>query len=476
MRAGDYLQEIVWSFRKQRLRTALTASGIGIGAFAIAIMVSLGSGLQSFIEAQIHAFGNPRVLYVYPKIEWGEQVLDRLSNLGKPARPVREESLKEKDVQRGGAWITVQQVRALRCVDGVEKVAPASWAECDGIRLVGGPSEDYEVDFVGLGSHPLIGDPSAGRFPRDDALDEVILAPQYAESWKLKPRDLVGREVELRCPKGSGGRFVARDPTEYRREHRVFRARVVGLAERSLASRAAYVPTALGREILGYQTGTKDLFTDEKFGFQGVVRVAASADPVVVKQRIQDLQTVELAWRRNAGLGPFPIPRLRILKAPLSVRSVDDQLSEVKRAFLAIDAFLTSFGLVALLVATLGIVNTLLMAISERTREIGVMKALGATEATIRRMFAIEAAAIGFVGGVGGALVATAIGAAGNILLPRTSWFPDLSGFADFQVFLFPPWLLAGAIGFSTVVGALAGLYPANRAARLDPVEALRYE
>ncbi|HZV01504.1 MAG TPA: FtsX-like permease family protein, partial [Planctomycetota bacterium] len=143
------------------------------------------------------------------------------------------------------------------------------------------------------------------------------------------------------------------------------------------------------------------------------------------------------------------------------------------QVFLVLDSFLTVFGLLALVVATFGIVNTLLMAITERTREIGVMKALGATRSTVRRLFAVEAAAIGLVGGAGGALFAILVGLAGNVIAQR---FPVAAALKGYSVFVFPWWLVLGSIAFATLVGALAGIYPANRAARLDPIDALRHE
>ena len=122
--------------------------------------------------------------------------------------------------------------------------------------------------------------------------------------------------------------------------------------------------------------------------------------------------------------------------------------------------------------ASIGIINTLMMAIYERTREIGVMKAVGATEGTIRLLFTVEGGALGFLGGVIGVSVGFALGMLLNIIGSRTF----LSDFPTLNMSVFYPGLIFGVIGLTTAISLLAGLYPASRAAGLDPVEALRYE
>jgi putative ABC transport system permease protein len=137
------------------------------------------------------------------------------------------------------------------------------------------------------------------------------------------------------------------------------------------------------------------------------------------------------------------------------------------------DIFLGVFGSLALAVASIGIVNTLVMAILERRREIGIMKAIGASDSDVKRVFFAEAGAMGLLGGCVGVLlgwlIGRAIDAGTNIYLAR-------QGASSVEVWYVSWWLVAGAIGFSLVVSLLAGWYPASRASRLDPVEALRYQ
>src|SRR5262249_20720718 len=138
-----------------------------------------------------------------------------------------------------------------------------------------------------------------------------------------------------------------------------------------------------------------------------------------------------------------------------------------------LDMFLAIFGSLALAVASLGIINTLVMAILERRREIGIMKAIGASDGDVRSLFFAEAGAMGVFGGIAGVVLGWLIGQAinfgTNIYLERQERPPE-------NIWAVPFWLVAGAIGFSLLVSLFAGLYPADRAAKLNPVEALRYE
>lgn len=157
----------------------------------------------------------------------------------------------------------------------------------------------------------------------------------------------------------------------------------------------------------------------------------------------------------------------------LSVFSISDQLAEIKRGFVIVDSVLAAVGTVALFVAALGIVNTMVMSILERTREIGIMKAIGASDAEIRTIFFAEAATIGAVGAVGGLILGWLVTRLANMVV-NLRFMPP--GEEPVNLFYFPPWLILGAVGFSILVSLLAGLYPAGRAARVDPVKALRHD
>ena len=160
-------------------------------------------------------------------------------------------------------------------------------------------------------------------------------------------------------------------------------------------------------------------------------------------------------------------------KMGYGVTTAQDMLDGISKMFLALSIVFGVIGGISLFVAAIGIINTMAMAIYERTREIGVMRACGATKSTVRRLFTFEAALLGFLGGAIGLAVSYGIAQLGNVLADHfaTSLNIPIKG-----LLTFPLWLILGALAFTTIVGFLAGVFPAMRAARLDPVEALRYE
>ncbi len=150
-----------------------------------------------------------------------------------------------------------------------------------------------------------------------------------------------------------------------------------------------------------------------------------------------------------------------------------DQFKEIRRGFLVMDMVLAAVGMIAIVVASLGIINTMVMSILERYAEIGVMKALGARDRDVRRIFLVESGAIGFLGGIAG----LALGAAVSGLINRViNYFLSRQGVPYIDYFDFSWWLGLGAIAFSVAVSLAAGVYPAMRAVRVDPVRALRHD
>jgi len=153
--------------------------------------------------------------------------------------------------------------------------------------------------------------------------------------------------------------------------------------------------------------------------------------------------------------------------------SVVDASRNLQRFFAVLDLFLGIFGSLALAVASLGIINTLVMAILERRREIGILKALGASDLDVKKLFFAEAGAMGIVGGVVGVTLGWMIG---KVINAGTNIYMHRQNLPSETFWTVPWWLVLGALIFSLIVSLVSGLYPAARAAKLDPVKALRYE
>jgi ABC-type antimicrobial peptide transport system permease subunit len=213
----------------------------------------------------------------------------------------------------------------------------------------------------------------------------------------------------------------------------------------------AVIPMATGRKLpnLGFSS-VWDIVgkTSDNDGYGSVyVRVFTTADQVRVKKQLEAM-----------GLNVF---------------ALSDQLKEIKQAFLVMDSLLGAIGFIALFVAALGIINTLLMSILERTREIGIMKSIGGSEGEIRTIFFTEAATIGLIGAVFGLITGWLVTRVANTIINARLKPEDLP---QVDLFYFPWWLILGATAFSVILSLAAGLYPAGRAARIDPVSALRHD
>lgn len=157
----------------------------------------------------------------------------------------------------------------------------------------------------------------------------------------------------------------------------------------------------------------------------------------------------------------------------LAVFSITDEMKEMKQVFLIMDSLLGAIGAVALIIAALGIINTMIMSIMERTREIGIMKAVGGSENQIKLIFFVEAAFIGLIGALFGLILGWLVSRIANVIINTKLSAVDAP---QVDLFYFPVWLILGAMAFSILVSLAAGLYPAIRAARIDPVRALRHD
>jgi ABC-type antimicrobial peptide transport system permease subunit len=171
---------------------------------------------------------------------------------------------------------------------------------------------------------------------------------------------------------------------------------------------------------------------------------------------------------KNAKQAAADIKKLGIGAADAQTM-IDAQLS----VFKIVGLVLGGIGGIALIVAAIGVVNTMIMAILERTREIGIMRAVGARRAAVRRLFTFEASLLGFWGGVFGVAIGFGLTRVANVVINKQLASNNVRAH---DIINLPLWLIVTVVATTTLIGLLAGLYPAHRAAKLDPVEALHYE
>ena len=303
-----------------------------------------------------------------------------------------------------------------------------------------------------------------GSFFSSPNADEAILQIEFAKELNPQTKDLIGKDLVLRYAErqsllsesggdapNSGGFSVV--PKE---KH----LRVIGVVETEPAS--GFGGFGSGRLLIPLPVA-ETLRAAQVNDLRDVLRGSSPSDKPAyasLSVRVKSPSLVDATEKKIKDMG-------------FSAFSLLDASKSLRIFFSVFDLLLGIFGSLALAVATLGIVNTLVMAILERRREIGVLKALGAADGDVKQLFFVEAGVMGLTGGVLGVLLGWMIGQAltlaTNIYLKRQ----ELPGV---QISSVPPWLIAGAISFAVLVSLIAGLYPASRAAKLNPVDALRYE
>jgi ABC-type antimicrobial peptide transport system permease subunit len=333
---------------------------------------------------------------------------------------------------------------------------------------------------------------AAGRMISAPNSDEAVVTERFARDFGYnKPADAVGKTLELLAAPDENSKPQKSESDEAAPNFFGIPLEDEGLDESSsdLQTRMFRISGVLNTEIKeGAGQG----------GLRGLMPGAGIYIPLQVahdwsKQHRGPMSRVALALARQGGnLGegqtegydsavvrvsdPVKLTDVRkqITDLGFSSFSIVDELEQIRTVFLIVDSVLGLLGGISLLVASFGIANTMIMSILERTREIGIMKAIGAEDREIKLIFFVEAAVIGVFGGVIGVLVAWGIDGIANRLAYRFILKPQGASFIDF--FSLPIYLSIGAILFALVVSIVAALYPAARAARIDPVRALRHD
>lgn len=421
---------------RRKLRTVLTTFAVVIGAATVALMVSLGAGVQQYLNEEANSFISPNTIFVSKEREEDFKAMDFQFDFGSTPQEVKEKEEAKKRVEP----FTKEQLGVLRGIPHVLAVYPMVGVEAESIKSSRHAEEAYQIDLQPYYPGERLDYVAVGGFTGE--YEEIILAQQYLEIFGWRAEEAIGQKVIITLKRAAGQTQGVDDEAVEKKE---FSARVVGVTRRTMRGTLGLVPYPYVIEMMQWQQRDRSIGTRENF--------------TTGRLTIDDPAHVDAVARAAQGMG-------------LLTRLPSEMLDELNRTFLMIEAVLSVFGLIALSVASLGIINTLIMATYERTREIGVLKAVGASKRVVRQLFTLEAALIGMIGGIGGVGLAWSIGQLINPIARANMG----KGVPTFNLSAFPLWLVLGVIGFSTGVGAVAGLYPADRAAELDPIAALRYE
>jgi putative ABC transport system permease protein len=448
MKLRDMTELAVRNLREAILRNSLTTLGVAVGVASLVAMLSLGVGLQQLASSRLNKSGLFDSIFVTAKTNL------RGPGAGPPA--TRPASPKARPLD--------EDARAeLTKLPDVIEVYPQIRFFTE-VRFDGKPYATVVAGMPESSRQSGSFDGMQGSFFSSANADEAILQIEFAKELNAQTKDLIGKDLVLRyaerqslasesggSAQNSGGFSVV--PKE---KH----LRIIGIVETEPAS--GFGGFGSGRLLIPLPVA-ETLRAAQVNDLRDVLRGSSPSDKPAyasLSVRVKSPSLVDATEKKIKDLG-------------FSAFSLLDASKSLRIFFSVFDLLLGIFGSLALAVATLGIVNTLVMAILERRREIGVLKALGAADGDVKQLFFVEAGVMGLAGGVLGVLLGWLIGQAltfaTNVYLKRQ----DLPGV---QISSVPLWLIAGAIGFAVLVSLIAGLYPASRAAKLNPVDALRYE
>jgi putative ABC transport system permease protein len=457
------LTELAWrNLREALLRNSLTTIGIGVGVASLVAMLSLGVGLQQMADQRLSRSGLFDAIIVAPRTNFrgfGRAPQDNDAP-AVPAGPLDEAAR-----------------NVLERLPNVVEVYPEIRFPTE-IRFSGIPYSTIVAGVPESARRNGAYDGMAGNFFTSPSADEAILQIEFARQLSPEPDTLLGKDLVLR--------YAERQSIPSEAEANNHATSSANGAPSNGASAAlsggfSVVPREEKLRIVGI------VQTEPASGFGGVGRGRVLI-PLQVAEKLRVAQTDDFRTMLGARPGRNAYQSLTVrAKSPTLVKNVEDAIkplgfatfslldatNNLRQLFAVFDLLMGIFGSLALIVASLGIINTLVMAILERRREIGVLKALGAADNDIRKLFFVEAGVMGLLGGFLGVAIGWLIGFGMNF---ATNVYLRRQALPPVAVSSVPWWMAAGAVSFSVAVSLAAGLYPASRAARLNPVEALRYE
>jgi len=453
MKPRDLTDLALRNLRESILRNALTTLGVAVGVASLVAMLSLGVGLQQLAAKRLSQSGLFDTIIVTPK--------NAFRGMGRPQR--EPESDKPPRILDDAAR------KAMESLSNVIEVYPQVRFFTE-IRFNNKPYATVVAGMPDSSKNSGSFDGMQGNFFSSSTANEAILQIEFAKELSDKPASLLGQELVLRYAERQSlpSAAATTDPSANSPD--------------PSSGGFSVVPKELRLKIVGI-VETEPAAGYGGYGNARLLMPLATASTLRAAQ-VNDLR--DIVRDSNAGKTTYASLSVRA-KSPSQVDALEtsikkmgfnafsllDASKSLRTFFTVFDSLLGIFGCLALAVATLGIVNTLVMAILERRREIGVLKALGAADSDVQKLFFVEAGVMGFFGGVFGVLFGWLLGRAvtfgTNTYLARQNLNPiELSSV--------PWWLVVSALAFGILVSLAAGLYPASRAAKLNPVDALRYE
>lgn len=451
MKLYDSIELAGRNLRESVLRNSLTTVGISVGVASLVAMLSLGIGLQQLASRRLQRSGLFDSIVVTSRRD--------LRNFNREPEDTGPAPAESPDLNEAARLKIANVNGVVEAYPDLRFITELRFDDKPHLSMVAGmPMSNKDSDSLeGMQGH---------FFSSADA-HEVILQKSFAA-------ELLGK--------------TARNPDEIKVGEvgpaLLGKQLTMRYAERQSSGEDAASFSVISHELPLTIVGVTDLDPDSMRGSaRARLFIPQNLMETMKPMQAYDMRESSSANPRDAiystviarvtGAGKVDSVEQAIKQLGFNTFSILDATKSMRRFFAILDLFLGIFGSLALTVASIGIVNTLVMAILERRREIGIMKAVGASDSDVKGLFFAEAGAMGLLGGLCGTVLGWIIGRAINFGM---NIYMRRQGFPPEDIWSVPVWLVAGAIGFAFLVSLVSGLYPASRAAKLDPVQALRYE
>jgi putative ABC transport system permease protein len=446
MKLFDLVRLILGNLSRRKARVALTAIGVVIGTAAVVILVSLAIGLQKNANEQLYGIGDLTQIQVMPAYDMqggggGGMVVQVGGGGSKQGQP------------QPARLLTNSALDELRAISGVALVIPREYLMTGVLvkyqKLEGGSGiiGVESPNLADLGLEATQGGTELGR-------GTVVIGAMVANNFydpRIRPGqepppppDLYGQQIQL---------VISKYDSQGNETRKNLSMRVTGILKetRGESDYTMYFPLDLIKSLNEWAQGHHINYNKEGYS------------QVVVK--VQDVEKVLDISDQITQMG-------------FQAFTPQSFVQGINNFYVILQFIFGGVGAIALLVAAIGIANTMAMSILERTREIGLMKAVGATNRDVLAIFLGEAAGIGFIGGLGGVIIGWLAGQGINVIaLVYLANQAGQQGGAPPSIAVYTPfWLPLFALIFSTIIGMISGLYPALRAATMIPVLALKYE
>ena len=485
MKAPDLLELAVRNLRESVLRNSLTTVGVSVGVASLVAMLSLGVGLQQLANRRLERSGLFDTIFVTSR-DLGALAARMRSRTTIENARVLDESARHEISGIPGVLEVVPDFRMTAQVSFDDKPHRAMIAA---VPMSARNREAFENIQGGFFSSSHAAEALVHKSFAEEllGLESAPENPSGSPAPSPRVQPLIGKEVELayaqRVPTadsphanaGTSGPAPASRPRPDARQG-LGRTNAGGLA--AMLAGFSVLPQTRTLRIVGILAEDPDalsgpgrarVFIPLDFAQDlNVLLPSDLRDGGGLNGRVYSQVSVHVRASRDV-----PAVESAIRKMGLNAVSILDASRNLQRFFGILDLFLGIFGSLALAVASLGIINTLVMAILERRREIGILKALGASDSDVKKLFFVEAGAMGILGGMLGVTIGWMIG---KVINAGTNIYLHQQNLPSETFWSVPWWLVLGALGFSLLVSLVSGLYPAARAAKLDPVQALRYE